>query len=158
MDRRQDQKVIGHGGIIKCAYMSYTRVSCNAGRVVASSTSSASSIVYKPALSEVTSLLSSTNISFYQAQLRPAFVHTRLASTAINERDEARPLTVVKDRLKGNCGEGWLGWLRAFSRAREFTIEWDGKVRWRDKTNVGAPQGSTESSATGEGCQIEEGR
>ena len=54
-------------------------------------------------------------------------------------------LELVRDRLRGTVAEGWLGWpgwLRTFFRTREFTIEWDGKVRGKSKTNVGASQGS----------------
>jgi len=49
---------------------------------------------------------------------------------------------VVRDRIKGTAAKGWLGWLETFFRKREFTIEWDGKIRGKGRTNVGAPQGS----------------
>lgn len=44
-------------------------------------------------------------------------------------------------RSKGpNQGNG--GWLKTFFKKREFTIEWDRKVRGNGKMNVGAPQSS----------------
>lgn len=49
---------------------------------------------------------------------------------------------VVRDRIKGTAAEGWLAWLKTFFWKREFTIEWDSKVRGNSRTNVGAPQGS----------------
>ena len=42
----------------------------------------------------------------------------------------------VKDRIKET---EWLAWLITFFRTREFTMEWDGKVWEKGKTNVGAP-------------------
>ena len=49
---------------------------------------------------------------------------------------------VVRDRINGTTAEGWLRCLKTFFREREFTMEWDGKVRGKGRTNVGAPQGS----------------
>lgn len=36
----------------------------------------------------------------------------------------------------------WSGYLKAFFRAREFTIEWNGVVGGKGMTNVGMLQGS----------------
>ena len=43
---------------------------------------------------------------------------------------------------KGNCGGRVARLVEDFFRTREFTIEWDGKVRGKGKTNLGASQGS----------------
>ena len=47
-----------------------------------------------------------------------------------------RKLEVTKE------GKRWSGWISKFFRQRDFTIEWDGKIRGKGKTNVGVPQGS----------------
>ena len=39
-------------------------------------------------------------------------------------------------------GKRWSGWISKYFRQRDFTIEWDGKIRGNGKTNVGVPQGS----------------
>ena len=39
-------------------------------------------------------------------------------------------------------GRRWKSWISKFFRQRDFSIEWDGKVRGEGKTNVGVPQGS----------------
>ena len=39
-------------------------------------------------------------------------------------------------------GKRWKGWMSKFFRQRDFTIEWDGKIRGNAKTNVGVPQQS----------------
>ena len=36
-------------------------------------------------------------------------------------------------------GRRWSGWISKFFRQRDFTIEWDGKIRGNGKTNVGVP-------------------
>ena len=54
----------------------------------------------------------------------------------------AREEVVVGRCQKSEKARRWMGYLKDFFRAREFTMEWDGTVRGRGKTNVGAPQGS----------------
>ena len=39
-------------------------------------------------------------------------------------------------------GKRWSGRISKFFQQRDFTIEWDGKIRGNGKTNVGVPQGS----------------
>ena len=39
-------------------------------------------------------------------------------------------------------GKRWSGCISKFFRQRDFTIEWDGKIRGNGKTNLGVPQGS----------------
>ena len=39
-------------------------------------------------------------------------------------------------------GRRWSGWISKFFRQRDFTMEWDGKIRGNGKTNAGVPQGS----------------
>ena len=41
----------------------------------------------------------------------------------------------------GHC-KRWKGWVKNFFREREFSIEWDGAIKGRGKTNVAVPQGS----------------
>ena len=41
---------------------------------------------------------------------------------------------------KSEEGRKWIPWCREFFRAREFEMEWDGRVRGRGRTNIGAPQ------------------
>ena len=36
-------------------------------------------------------------------------------------------------------GKRWSGWISKFFRRRDFTIEWDGKIRGKGKTNIGVP-------------------
>ena len=55
-----------------------------------------------------------------------------------NAREEA----VIGRCQRSEKARRWTGYLKDFFRAREFTMEWDGTVRGRGKTNVGAPQGS----------------
>jgi len=54
----------------------------------------------------------------------------------VREEDVIRELEKSEERRK------WIPWCREFFRAREFEMEWDGRVRRRGRTNVGAPQGS----------------
>ena len=44
--------------------------------------------------------------------------------------------------LKKKKKKRWSGWISKFFRQKDFTIEWDGKIRGNGKTNVGVPQGS----------------
>ena len=39
-------------------------------------------------------------------------------------------------------GKGWKGWVKNIFRKREFSMEWDGVIKGRGRTNVGVPQGS----------------
>ena len=43
---------------------------------------------------------------------------------------------------KSEHGKRWKGWVKNFFRAREFSMEWDGDIKGRGRTNVGVPQGS----------------
>ena len=56
-----------------------------------------------------------------------------------NAREEA----VIGRCQRSEKARRWTGYLKDFFQTREFTIEWDGVVRGRGKTNVGAPQGSS---------------
>jgi len=49
---------------------------------------------------------------------------------------------VIRELEKSEEGKKWIPWVKEFFRAREFELEWDGKVRGKGKTNIGAPQGS----------------
>jgi len=49
---------------------------------------------------------------------------------------------VVRELEKSEEGKKWIPWVTQFFLAREFEIEWDGKVRGKGKKNAGAPQGS----------------
>jgi len=49
---------------------------------------------------------------------------------------------VIRELKKREEGKRWIPWCREFFRARELEMEWDGRVRGRGRTNVGAPQGS----------------
>jgi len=49
---------------------------------------------------------------------------------------------VVRELEKSEEGRKWIPWVKEFFRAREFELEWDGKVRGKGKANIGAPQGS----------------
>jgi len=49
---------------------------------------------------------------------------------------------VIRELEKSEEGKQWIPWVKEFFRAREFELEWDGKVRGKGKTNIGAPQGS----------------
>ena len=53
---------------------------------------------------------------------------------------------VVRKLQETKEGKRWSGWISKFYRQRDFTIEWDGKIRGHGKTNVGVPQGSPLSS------------
>ena len=43
---------------------------------------------------------------------------------------------------KSEHGKRWKGRVKNFFREREFSIEWDGTIKGRGKTNLGVPQGS----------------
>ena len=49
---------------------------------------------------------------------------------------------VLERCQKSEQARRWSSYIEDFFRAREFTMEWEGAVRGRGKTNVGAPQGS----------------
>jgi len=49
---------------------------------------------------------------------------------------------VITELKKSEEGRKWIPWYREFFRAREFEMEWDGRVQGRRRTNIGAPQGS----------------
>ena len=49
---------------------------------------------------------------------------------------------VLRKMQETEEGKRWSGWISKFFRQRDFTIEWDGKIRGNGKTNVGVPQGS----------------
>ena len=55
-----------------------------------------------------------------------------------NAREEA----VINRCQRSEKARRWMGYLKDFFWARKFTMEWDGTVRGRGKTNVGASQGS----------------
>jgi len=46
---------------------------------------------------------------------------------------------VIRELEKSEEGKKWIPWVKEFFRAREFELEWDGKVRGKGKTNIGAP-------------------
>ena len=52
-----------------------------------------------------------------------------------NAREEA----VVLRCQASEKARRWTGYLKDFFRAREFTMEWDGKVRGKGRTNIEAP-------------------
>ena len=39
-------------------------------------------------------------------------------------------------------GKRWKGWILKVFRQRDFSIEWDGKIHGKGRTNVGVPQRS----------------
>jgi len=43
---------------------------------------------------------------------------------------------------KSEEGRQWIPWVRRFFRAREFQLEWGGRVREEGRMNTGAAQGS----------------
>jgi len=49
---------------------------------------------------------------------------------------------VIRELEKSEEGKKWTPWVKEFFRAREFELEWDGKVRGKGKTNIRALQGS----------------
>jgi len=49
---------------------------------------------------------------------------------------------VIRELEKSEEGKKWIPWVKEFFQAREFDLEWDGKIRGKGKTNIGAPQGS----------------
>jgi len=49
---------------------------------------------------------------------------------------------VVRELEKSEEGKKWITWIKEFFWAREFELDWDGKVRGKGKTNIGVPQGS----------------
>jgi len=49
---------------------------------------------------------------------------------------------VIREFEKSEEGKKWILWVKEFFRTREFDLEWDGKIRGKGKTNIGAPQGS----------------
>jgi len=49
---------------------------------------------------------------------------------------------VIKELENSKEGKKWILWIKEFFRAREFELEWDGKVRGKGRTNIGALQGS----------------
>jgi len=49
---------------------------------------------------------------------------------------------VIRELEKSEKGRKWIPWCWEFFRAREFEMEWNGRVRGRGRTNVGASQGS----------------
>jgi len=49
---------------------------------------------------------------------------------------------VLRELEQSEEGKKWILWVKEFFRAREFELEWDGKVQGKGKTNIGAPQGS----------------
>jgi len=49
---------------------------------------------------------------------------------------------VIRELEKSEEGKKWIPWIKEFFRAREFDLEWDGKIRGKGKTNIGALQGS----------------
>jgi len=49
---------------------------------------------------------------------------------------------VIRELEKSEEGKKWIPWVKEFFRAREFDLEWDGKIQGKGKTNIGAPQGS----------------
>ena len=59
----------------------------------------------------------------------------------------AKQEAVIQRCQQSEKAKCWTGYLQDFFRAREFTIEWDGKVRGTGRTNVGTPQGSPLSPA-----------
>jgi len=49
---------------------------------------------------------------------------------------------VIKQVEKSEEGRKWIPYIPDFFRARQFEVEWDGIVRGRGRTNVGALEGS----------------
>jgi len=49
---------------------------------------------------------------------------------------------MIRELEKSEEGKRWIPWVKDFFRAKEFELEWDGKVRGKGKMNIGAPQGS----------------
>jgi len=49
---------------------------------------------------------------------------------------------VIRELEKSEEGKKCIPCVKQFFQAREFELKWDGKVRRKGKTNIGAPQGS----------------
>ena len=55
---------------------------------------------------------------------------------------QGRRYLVIKRCQGSKKAKRWIEYFKDFFQAQEFTMEWDGKMRGKGKTNVGAPQGS----------------
>jgi len=53
-----------------------------------------------------------------------------------------RKVDVIRQLRKSEEGRKWIPYIQDFLRSRQFEVEWDGIVRGKGRTNVGAPQGS----------------
>ena len=55
---------------------------------------------------------------------------------------------MIQQLRKSEEGEKWVPYVQDFFRSRQFEVEWDGIVRGKWRTHMGAPQRSPLSPLT----------